>query len=63
MKVLAYIALITGVISLIIGIVSRWTLTPIGPVNIEAQAFLAFTNTCFLAAITFILLRILKGKQ
>ena len=69
MKTVAYVALIMGGISLIIGVVSRLTLTPfilgVGGVGggIEARAFLAFTNTCILIAITFILLEILKAKK
>lgn len=63
MKTIAYVVLIVGGISLIMGIISRLTLTPVGAGRIEAQAFLAFANTCFLAAITFILLQMLKNKQ
>ena len=65
MKTIANIAIVVGVISLVVGIISRITLTPVSlvPGGLEAQAILAFTNTCFLVAITFILLQILKGKQ
>jgi hypothetical protein len=69
MKTMAYVALIVGVISLIIGVVSRLTLTPlilgVGGVGggLGGRAFLAFTNTCLLIAITFILLEILKAKK
>lgn len=69
MKKIAYIALIIGGVSLIIGIISRLTMTPVmlwtGGLGggVEASAFLSFTNTCLLIAITFILLEILKGKK
>ncbi len=65
MKVIAYIAIVVGAISLIAGIISRLTVAPVPIVRggIEAHAFLAFTNTCLLIAITFILLQILKIKQ
>lgn len=62
MKTIAYITVVVAVISLIAGIISRWTLTPIAfvPGGLEAQTLLTFTNTCLLFAITFILLGILK---
>lgn len=64
MKILIYTALTIGAISLIVGIISRVTLTPITLVRggLEAEAFLAFTNTCLLAAIALALLEMLKGK-
>jgi len=50
---------------LVVGIASRITLNPV-PIapgrGIEAQAFLAFTNTCLLIAITLTLLDIAKKK-
>ena len=54
----AKIALILAVISLVVGIVSRITMTPIPPgiSGLEANAFLRFTNTCLLAGILFALL-------
>ena len=54
----AKIALILAGISLVVGIVSRITMTPIPPTmsGIEANAFLSFTNTCLLAGILFSLL-------
>jgi len=65
MKSIAYIAIVVAAISLVAGIISRVTFTPIAavPGGLEAEALLAFTNTCLLTAITFILLEILKGKQ
>lgn len=65
MKAIAYIAIAVAAISLVAGIISRYTVTPIPimQVGIEAHAFLAFTNTCLLIAVTFILLHMLKTKQ
>lgn len=63
MKAIAYIAVIVGVISLVVGIISRLTLQPVQPGGIEAQAFLQFTNTCFLAAIALGVLELLKSKS
>jgi len=65
MKAIAYIAMVVAAISLIAGIISRLTLTPVAIVRggLEAQALLAFTNTCLLIAITFILLKMLETKQ
>ncbi len=65
MKTIAYIAIAVAAISLVAGIISRYTVTPVPIVQggIEAHAFLAFTNTCLLIAVTFILLHILKTKQ
>jgi len=62
MKVIAYIAIIIAAISLVVGIVSRLTLQPIGPMRIQAQAFLQFANTSLLVAITFAILQLLKAK-
>lgn len=55
MKALINVALVAAALSLIAGVVSRLTLSPIGPGAIEAQAFLQFTNTCLLAAIALLL--------
>lgn len=65
MKTIAYIAMVIGAISLTVGIISRFTVTPvaIGLAGLEAHAFLNFTNTCLLVAITFLLLHMLKSKQ
>ena len=62
MKAIVKISIIVAAISLIVGIVSRLTLTPVGPMMIQAQAFLQFTNTCLLVAITFAVLQLLKAK-
>lgn len=62
MKTLAYVALAVAVVSLIVGIISRFTQIPIAlvPGGLKANVFLAFTNTCLLLAIA---LGILKGKE
>lgn len=62
MKVLSYVALVAAAVSLIIGIASRVMVQPIGPMQIEAQAFLQFANTCLLAAIAFAVLQLLQSK-
>ena len=62
MKAIINIALVAAGISLVVGIISRITLTPVGP-GIEAQAFLQFTNTCLLAAIALGVLELLKSKS
>ena len=62
MKAIVKISIIVAAISLILGIISRVTLQPIGPMAIHAQAFLQFTNTCLLVAITFAVLQLLKAK-
>jgi hypothetical protein len=61
MNKMAITFVILGLISLIIGIISRITFTPVYIVTggLGASAFLAFTNTCFLLAI----LAILKDKK
>lgn len=59
MKIAMYASLIVGLISLILGIISRLTATPF---IVEANAFLRFTNTCFLFAISVGLLQLLKLK-
>ncbi len=65
MKRIAYISMVVAAISLIAGIISRVTLTPIAivPGGLEANVLLTFTNTCLLIAITFILLAMLKSKE
>jgi len=62
MKAIVNISIIVAAISLIVGIVSRITIIPVGPMRIQAQAFLQFTNTCLLVAITFAVLQLLKAK-
>lgn len=62
MKAIVNISLIIAAISLVVGIISRITLQPVGPMQIEAQAFLQFTNICLLVAICFAVLQLLKAK-
>ena len=57
MKAIVNIAIVVAVISLVVGLISRLTLTPVGPMGIEAEAFLQFTNTCLLLAIALALLQ------
>ena len=45
-------AMIVGVVSLIMGVVSRLTMYAI---FVEAQAYLQFAQLCFLVAISFLL--------
>ncbi|MCD6441845.1 MAG: hypothetical protein J7L86_08730 [Candidatus Marinimicrobia bacterium] len=47
--------ILLGVISLILGVVSRFTMVPF---FVEAQAYLQFAQFCFLSAITFLLYKI-----
>ena len=66
MKGVIYAVLVVAAISLILGIISRFSMTliPIAPGGgIEAEVLLSFSNTCFLAAIALTLLEILKSKQ
>ncbi len=66
MKGLKYIAIIVGLVSLAAAIVSRLTMKPIAIApggGLSAEVLLNFTNTCFLIAITFILLEQLKAKK
>lgn len=65
MKKIAVTAMIIGMVSLIAGIISRVMVTPltIVPGGLEANAFLAFTNTCLLFAIALTLLAILNDKK
>ncbi|MFC1514951.1 hypothetical protein ACFL5X_03520 [Candidatus Omnitrophota bacterium] len=58
MAKLAKIVLVLAGLSLLTGIISRLSMTPIAiaPNGLEAQNFLDFTNICLLAAIALILL-------
>lgn len=63
MKQLIDVFIILAVVSLVIGIISRIMLVPFPPViNVEANAFVRFTNTCLLFAIALTLLEMLKKK-
>jgi hypothetical protein len=63
MKSLAIIAIVAAIVSIVIGIISRFLVQPV-PIagGIEAQSFLDFTNTCLLFAIAFLVLGIAKQK-
>jgi len=65
MKKIAVTSVLIGLVSLIAGIISRVTFKPLAivPGGLEANAFLAFTNTCLLFAIAFTLLAILNEKK
>lgn len=62
MKTLAYLAIAAAMVSLILSIISRFTLAimPVAPGGVDARGLLTFTNTCFLIAIIAILLPTLK---
>lgn len=49
MKLAADIAIVIGIISVVIGIVSRWSIVPV--MGIEAHAFLDFSAVCLLLAV------------
>ncbi len=49
MRALGKLSVILGIVSLIIGIGSRWFIEPIQ--GIEAHAFLSFSQACFLLGI------------
>lgn len=61
MKCLIKVVLIAALVSLVVGIISRMTFTPL-MYGLEANAFLRFTDTCLLFAIALGLLEILKTK-
>lgn len=66
MKSIKNIAIILGFISLVVAIVSRLTMKPLAVApggGLKAGVLLDFTNTCFLIAITFILLEQLQAKK
>ncbi|MGE5280054.1 MAG: hypothetical protein ACM3L6_04845 [Deltaproteobacteria bacterium] len=46
-----------GVVSIVIGIVSRLLVAPVPPVGLEAEAFLQFAGVCFLLSIALSLLK------
>ena len=62
MKAIVNISLVIAAISLVVGIISRITLIPVGPMGIRAHALLEFTNTCLLVAIAFAVLQLVKAK-
>ena len=46
-----------GVVSLVVGIISRVMLKPLPPIGLEAKALLQFANSCFLLAMALSLTR------
>ena len=66
MKNIKNIAITLGFISLVIAIISRLTMKPLAIApggGLTAGVLLGFANTCFLIAITFILLEQLQAKK
>lgn len=57
MKKGAIAAVVLAIASLAVGIISRVTLSPLNfiPGGLEANALLAFTNTCLLFAVVLLL--------
>jgi len=45
------IVLAIGLVSLVVGIVSRLMVAPVPPLGLEANALLNFANSCFLLSI------------
>ena len=60
MQALMAIATALAVISVVIGIISR--LAQITAAGLSSSAYLRFTDTCLLFAITFALFLLLRGK-
>ena len=62
MKMIVNVVLAVGAVSFILAIVSRMTMKmiPIIPGGLEAQALLAFTNTCLLTAVVALLMQLTK---
>lgn len=62
MKVIAHIVIALGILLLFIGAISRITWYPVPMVKggLTGQALFITANTCFLLAIIFILLEMLK---
>ena len=50
------IILIVGIVSMIVAIISRITMIPLPPANVEAGALLNFASTCFLLSIALSLI-------
>ena len=60
MQTLMAIATVVAVISVVIGIISRLAQTTAA--GLTSSAYLRFTDTCLLFAITFALFLMLRGK-
>jgi hypothetical protein len=61
MQVLMVVATVVGIISVIIGIIGRLAGTLVA--GLTPNAYLRFTDTCLLFAITFALLLLVRGKS
>jgi hypothetical protein len=59
------IGIIAGLISLVLGVISRVTMIPlpVAPGGLEAEVWLNFANTCFLFSIAFLLFESNKAKK
>ena len=59
MKNVPVILIALAVVSIIVGLISRLSMTPIpiAPTGVEAKSFLLFSNTCLLLAIALELLK------
>ena len=64
MRNIANVSIAAGGIILIVAIISRFTMTPVTiiPGGLQAQALVTISNTCFLIAITILLLELSKNK-
>lgn len=60
LQVLMAIATAVAIISVVIGIIGRLALTTVG--GLTPLAYLRFTDTCLLFAITFALFLLVRGK-
>ncbi len=54
------IVLAIGLVSLVVGIVSRLLVVPVPPLGLEANALLNFANSCFLLSIAMGLMQCKK---
>ena len=61
-RLIVSIAVVIAGVSLILGIIARLTMMPLGPLAIRSQAFLRFTDTCLLVAILCAVLQLVKAK-
>lgn len=52
--------LIVGIVALIVSVISRLTMIPVPPADIEGGAILQFASTCFLLSIALSLIEAKK---
>lgn len=64
MKTVANILFVVAILTFIVAIISRLTMTPLSviPGGLEAEALLSLTNTCLLIAVVLLLQNTTKGK-